>query len=236
MTSKGCCIIAALLTGLAACAPASPPRPPIPEPPAASGDSAPLQWGTLNRLYPNDGSIPMSQGYIGTVVDPKAYRVGDTITVNIIESIVSQSQATTNLSTDHSISAGIPALFGLESLAQGSILNAQNLVDAKAKLDDQGSGTMTSNDTVTATVTAVVTKVLPSGLLEIQGSRAIRLNGEDDVLSVKGYVRPQDINSFNTVNSNQIANLDVSFAGHGWVRDRQGGGWGSKILSWLWPF
>jgi flagellar L-ring protein FlgH len=187
---------------------------------------------------PADGAIPVDLTFAYTVGDLKAHQVGDTVTVDVTESVVGQTQATTDLSNSRGISAGVPNLFGaLESVAAANpIVDLKNLVSAQSGINDSGSGAMKTTDAITTTVSAVVTEVLPSGDLRIEGSRHIQLNGENDAIHLRGIVRPQDINSDNTVSSTQIADLDVGLVGSGWVRDQQGGGWGTRILSWIWPF
>ncbi|HZP46226.1 MAG TPA: flagellar basal body L-ring protein FlgH [Candidatus Binataceae bacterium] len=184
------------------------------------------------------GSIPLRVSAVDFVADAKAHAVGDIITVNVVEAIASESKAGTALSNQRSISAGLPNLFGLaETVAKHNpIVNLNSMVDGTAQNSTTGVGDMTAADTFTATVSAVVVAVNPSGTLSIRGERQIRVNGEDDTIHLAGVVRPQDIDSNDSISSAQVADLDLSITGEGQIRDKQGDGLGTRLLDWLWLF
>jgi flagellar L-ring protein precursor FlgH len=62
------------------------------------------------------------------------------------------------------------------------------------------------------------------------------VNGEDDTIHVSGVIRPQDLDSNNTITSGQIADLQIGMAGQGQVRDKQGNGLGTRLFDWIWAF
>ncbi len=95
---------------------------------------------------------------------------------------------------------------------------------------------MSAGDTFTATVSSVVVAVNPTGTLSIRGDRQVRVNGEDDTIRLSGVVRPEDLDSNNTVSSTLVANLQVSMVGEGQIRDKQGNGLGTRLFDWVWPF
>ena len=185
-----------------------------------------------------EGSIAMRVGAVDMVSDVKARSVGDIVTVNVIESMSSQSQGSTSLSHKGSISGGIPNLLsGTEWLGQHyPLLNINSLVSGSSDSSNTGSGVMTAGDTFTATVSSVVVAVNPSGTLSIRGDRQVRVNGEDDTIRLSGVVRPEDLDSNNMVSSTLVANLQVSMVGEGQIRDKQGNGLGTRVFDWVWPF
>jgi flagellar L-ring protein precursor FlgH len=184
------------------------------------------------------GSIPLRVSAIDLVSDPKAYAVGDIVTVKVVESINGQSSAQTSLANKRSIQAGMPNLFGAtESLAaHNPLLNLSNLIQGGSNNSTTGSGAMTATDAFTATVAAVVVAVNPGGTLSIRGERNLRVNGEDDTIHLSGVVRPVDIDSNDTVPSQNVADLHLSITGEGLIRDKQGDGLGTRMMDWLWMF
>lgn len=211
----------------------------------AAGDSVPGDSGVSIDQHdrvafmPNSpGSIPLRVSAVDFVADFKAHALGDVVTVNVVESVASESKAGTALSNQRSISAGLPNFFGLaETVAKHNpILNLNSVVNGSAQNSTTGVGDMTADDTFNATVSAVVVAVNPSGNLSIKGQRQLRVNGEDDTIHLSGVVRPQDIDSNDSISSAQVADLDLSITGQGQIRDKQGDGLGTRLLDWLWLF
>ena len=184
------------------------------------------------------GSIPLRVAAADLVADVKARTIGDVVTVNVVESITGESKAATSLANKRSISGGIPNFFTFtEGLAKHNpLLDISSMINSTADNSTDGQGDMTAADTFTANVSAVVTAVNPSGTLSIKGERQLQVNGEDDTIRLSGVVRPEDINSDDTVSSSQVADLAVSITGQGQIRDKQGNGLGTRVFDWLWLF
>jgi flagellar L-ring protein precursor FlgH len=185
-----------------------------------------------------EGSIPMRIGAVDVVSDDKAHSVGDIVTINVVESMSSESKQGTSLSKTSAINAGMPNLLGgMEALGKKfPLLNTSSLVNASSSNASAGSGDMSANDTFTATVSSIVVAVNPSGTLSIRGDRQVRVNGEDDTIRLSGVVRPEDLDSNNSISSALVANLQVSMMGSGQIRDQQGAGVGGRLFDWIWPF
>jgi flagellar L-ring protein precursor FlgH len=184
------------------------------------------------------GSIPLRVAAADLVADVKARSIGDVLTVNVTEAVASESKAGTTLSNQRAITAGIPNFFGVaESLAnQNPTVNLSSLINTNSSNSSTGAGDMTAADTFTATVSAVVIAVNPSGTLSIRGQRNLRVNGQNDTIHLSGVVRPTDIDSYNTVASARVADLDLSITGEGQTRDQQGDGFAGRLFDWLWLF
>jgi flagellar L-ring protein precursor FlgH len=212
----------------------------ITAPPAVEGDTG-LRINQQDRVsfQPDaDGSIPLRVVAVDLVSDVKARTVGDVVTVNVVESVSSETKQGTTLSNQRQISAGLPNLFmAAESLARHNpMLNLGSLVNGTSANQTAGTGDMTAADTFTATISAIVVAVNPSGTLSIKGERRITINGEDDAIHLSGVVRPEDIDSTNSITSAQVADLQLGITGQGQIRDKQGDGLGTRIFDWLWLF
>ncbi|HEY5284846.1 MAG TPA: flagellar basal body L-ring protein FlgH, partial [Polyangia bacterium] len=92
------------------------------------------------------------------------------------------------------------------------------------------------SESFTATVPAVVMKVLSNGNLFVEGHRAILVNSEEHHFYISGVVRPIDIDQLNSVKSSVVADAQIEFVGRGELTDNQKQGWLSRYLGWMWPF
>ncbi len=109
-------------------------------------------------------------------------------------------------------------------------------VSASVANSNQGNGTVSRNGSLTGTISSLITEILPSGNFRIEGRRSVTVNQEEQILVLRGIVRPQDINFDNTILSTLVADASISLTGEGVVADEQRKGWLAKVLSKVWPF
>ena len=82
----------------------------------------------------------------------------------------------------------------------------------------------------------MVTQILPNGALVILGRQEILVNSELRELMVTGVVRPEDIESDNTVNHEKIAEMRVAYGGRGTLSQLQQPRWGTQVWDIIFPF
>ena len=176
-------------------------------------------------------SIPLTE-------DGKARRLGDIVTIVITENASASKQATTATGRSSEISAGIPNLLGLEKagILTKNFADLSNLINASASSSFDGSGSTTRRESLSATITAKVVDVLPNSNLEIEGRRNVKVNNEDQIVTVKGVIRQRDITAENTINSIYVADAQITYSGEGIISDRQRPGWLMNVIDKLWPF
>jgi len=72
---------------------------------------------------------------------------------------------------------------------------------------------------ISTTLGTRVVQVLPNGYLVVEGVKEIRVSSEQQVITVRGVVRPADLGPNNVVQSDLIGQLEVSVNGKGVVGD-----------------
>ncbi len=178
--------------------------------------------------------------YRSAFQDLRAAKIGDLITVNIVETSQANKKATTKTGRESSINAGISNLMGWEGkigdLGLPSGFQNENMFRASMKNDFDGSGETTRNETMTASITARVIEVTHNGNLFIKGSRKVKVNNEAKYITLTGLVRPADISPDNTVLSSYIAEASIEYSGSGPVSDKQRPGWLMQAVDFVWPF
>lgn len=178
--------------------------------------------------------------------DMRAFRVGDLVTVSIVETSKATKKANTKTARDSSIDAGIDNAFGWEnkikeltSLGNAKVRNAfdvGSMAKGSIKSKFDGSGETSRDESMTASITARVVDVMPNGNLFIQGVREIKVNNEEQFITLSGLIRPVDISPDNTVLSSYIADAKISYSGRGAVSDKQRPGWLMRTIDFIWPF
>lgn len=181
------------------------------------------------------GSLWPADDQVYFYSDKKALRVGDIITVRIVENAQAINTADTDLSRSSSANAGLSTFFN-KSRFLGLFKLNQDLLNANADNQHKGSGSTTRSGQLTATMTAVVREVLPNGNLVVQGTRELLVNHEQQFITLSGIVRPQDVSRDNVVLSSQLADANITIGGLGVVADKQRSGWGTWIFDFIWPF
>jgi flagellar L-ring protein FlgH len=106
--------------------------------------------------------------------------------------------------------------------------------DSNASAD--GKGTINRSEALQTNIAAVVTQVLPNGNLVVEGKQEIRVNFEVRELVVAGIVRPEDIQSDNTIDSTKIAQARIAYGGRGQINDIQQDPYGQQLSQILLPF
>ena len=61
--------------------------------------------------------------------------------------------------------------------------------------------------------------MLPNGNLVIQGTKNVKINSENQLLSLRGIVRAVDLTAANAVSSDRVAQMDLQVNGKGVVAD-----------------
>ena len=169
--------------------------------------------------------------------DQRARSVGDILTVNIVEVSQASESASTNTTRKSQTVAGLGNFFGLETNPNGPWKNPATLINANSPNNDfAGSGSTTRAGSLSATITARVMDVLPTGNLVIEGKREIYVNNEKKEILLQGVVRPRDIAFNNTISSTQIADAKVMYTGIGVVAEKQRPGWAARLFDFVWPF
>lgn len=183
-----------------------------------------------------DGSLWIDNLDSDLYADRKAYRLGDLITVNIIENSKAQKVANTQASKNSTIKAGIDNLFGLEKAFPGSNFSLPTAISTSYGSANTGGGQTSSSGELVATISVRVVEVLPNGNLKIKGAQEITINKETQLVHLAGTIRPEDIKTNNTIISTSIAEAKIVYSTKGSVGDKQRQGWFIWVLDWIWPF
>lgn len=171
--------------------------------------------------------------------DQRARMVGDLVTVKVKVTDRAQLDNTTKRSRKNGEDFGAARIMGFENkldkfLPDGS--SAGELLKLDSEGSSEGSGSVRRAEQLATNVAAVVTQTLPNGNLVIEGKQEIRVNFEVRELIVAGVIRPEDIESDNTIDSSKIAQARIAYGGRGQITDVQQPRYGQQVMDILLPF
>jgi len=171
--------------------------------------------------------------------DQRAQRVGDIVTVNVAIADTAEIDNTTTRTRSNTEDGDITNLFGVENQLNKILPGAvtpSSLLSLGSASKSTGVGEVERSESISMTVAAVVTQILPNGNLVIWGHQEVRVNFEVRELMVAGVVRPEDISSSNTVSHTQIAEARIAYGGRGQLTDVQQPRYGQQVLDIILPF
>ena len=155
--------------------------------------------------------------------DLRPVGVDDVVTILVQENSIGVGDAVTN--TDKKIDIN-----GSEGVGFLDLVKPWG-IGGNAKFE--GTGSTTRNGRLAARLSARVAEVRPNGNLVIEGRKILKVNQDEQVMTVTGVVRPQDIGANNTVVSSAISDARIEYSGKGAVTTGQRPGIVARLLNWI---
>jgi len=172
--------------------------------------------------------------------DMRAMRVGDILTIKIVENHKGSKSADTSAERDSTIQNSLAGTavgyIGIPGIRLGGEARRGLGIDASASNKFGGKGATNREGTLTGTISVIVTEVLPNGDLRVEGRREVTVNSEKQMMTIAGLVRRVDVDTKNTVLSSAIADAKIVYSGLGVLDDVQRPGWLVRVLDWVSPW
>lgn len=213
------------ILSLAACSTMTQERP-MPDDPRY----APIHASSLMQGEVVTGSIYHTSQNYSFYDDQVALKVGDILTVMLQENTSSSKSADTSYSKDDEITMNEANVLGTNL----SFKNLSLLSDPSFERAFDGSASSDQSNSLSGSISVMVSEVLPNGVLRIQGEKWLKLNQGDEYIRLTGLVRPQDIGTDNTIPSSKIADARIAYGGTGAFEQTNRQGWFSRFFSSEW--
>jgi flagellar L-ring protein precursor FlgH len=156
--------------------------------------------------------------------DLRATRVGDVVTVVIVERTLASNSAKLSTEKDTRFFTQGEGSGGLDMIEPFGL-------NANIGREHEGTGVTERRGSIVGRMAALVVGVTENGNLEIRGQREIVVNDEKEILTLTGVVRPQDVSTDNVVYSTDIANTQIEYKGKGLVASGNKPGILTRIIS-----
>lgn len=179
---------------------------------------------------PATGAIfQAADGYAALHEGWRARRVGDPLTIVLVERTAASKSSTSKLDSGGG--------FGLTPPTIGP-LNLFNTSDASASgsRNFNGTGTAGQANSLSGEISVTVAQVYPNGTMLVQGQKRVTLNRGDEFIQIKGLVRTADVDRDNRVLSTRVADAQIAYTGKGDVARAGRQGWLSRFFQVVSPF
>jgi flagellar L-ring protein precursor FlgH len=215
-----CAVAALVLTGCMS----RPPKDDFPDEP----------WPEPTAETANNGAIYQAGNNIGLFENATARRVGDLVTIRLVENTAASKSSSTSTAKKTSVSLPGPTLFG-RGVTSNGVPILETSVDGDNSFD--GKGDSAQSNKLTGDITVAVIRRLNNGNLVVRGQKWIGINSGREYVRIQGVVRPIDIQPDNSIDSTKVGNASISYGGKGTVADASQPGLLARFFNSKWmPF
>jgi flagellar L-ring protein FlgH len=173
-----------------------------------------------NAIYAE--SLYREDTYRSLTADNKAFRIGDVLTVQVIENSSASTNAGTTTRRKNNLNADL-------SLTHNPSISAGVGIGG----DFDGGGSVQRAGKVLTQISVTVREVMPNGDLQIAGEQKLLVDNETQHINLEGRVRPQDISPGNVVLSTRLADAKITYMGDGDLAERQKRSAWRQLVDWL---
>ncbi len=177
----------------------------------------------------NGGIFQPHAGYVGLYEGTRAHRVGDLVTILLVESTITSKSVRSKNDRSGSLSL-IPPVTGPFAFLSPSDLKAAGSASFS------GSGSAGQTSTIATALAVTIVEVRPNGTALVQGEKDMLLSQGDEWVRFRGIIRLADVDAENTVMSSRVADASIEYSGKGALQRASRPGWLSRFFSIISPF
>nr|WP_254602069.1 flagellar basal body L-ring protein FlgH [Sphingomonas bacterium] len=180
---------------------------------------------------PADGAIfHAGYGYAPLTSGTRAARVGDVVTILLVEKTQALKSNSATVNRNGSISVTPPPTGPI-----ATILNKVNLNMGDGQKYDGKGGAEQSNQ-LTGAISVTIAQVYPNGTMLVRGEKQLTLNRGDEQIRISGIIRQTDIDFDNSIPSTRVADAKIAYSGTGEIARASQQGWFGRFFSRISPF
>jgi flagellar L-ring protein precursor FlgH len=177
---------------------------------------APPEPISVQHAPPTDGAIYRANTDMRLFEDQKANRVGDILTVRLSERTQASKASQTSVAKSTDSTIANPIVLGRPITHKGDPVFGGSLAGENSF---DGSGASSQSNSLAGDITVTVIDRLPNGNLVIRGEKWVTLNQGREFIQLSGTIRPNDIETDNTLLSTRIANAQITYSSKGVMAD-----------------
>jgi flagellar L-ring protein precursor FlgH len=200
-------------------------RPFVPEPVAPPPSPPPANGSLFQASAPGNNLLG----------DFKASNVGDLVFIDVIEESAASVSSNAKRARDSGALTGVVGGAVSTVPAPGAAV-AAGVLGALGTRKFEGKGETGRRSSLKSRVAARVVEVLPNGDLRIEAQKMVKINKEDELLTLSGIVRRRDVSAENSVPTTEVGDLRVMLNGKGVASADNAPGWLFRLFEKISPF
>lgn len=161
---------------------------------------------------PTGGSIYQAGLDMHLFEDIKAGRIGDILTVRLVEQTAASKNSATSTSKSTEATLANPTVLG-RPITRGGVPLFDGSLGGDSSFD--GSGSSSQSNSLVGDITVTVIDRYPNGNLLIRGEKWVTLNQGKEFIQLSGIIRPFDIGPDNAVLSSKVADAQITYSSKG---------------------
>ncbi len=191
-------------------------------PPARSGAAAATQAEPSGPALTST-AVPGRQSWFS---DRRDYHLGDIVTVLVDEYTLTSLDKQVNATDNRQRSLGLGISTPSSSKTFGINSNNNN--------QSQNSGLDARTNRLTTEMSARVVAIAPNGIMQLKGTKVIKVEESKVNMTLTGWVRVQDVAPDNSIQSFRMADADLDYEADGPLGKAKSGIIG-RLLGAFWP-
>jgi flagellar L-ring protein precursor FlgH len=199
-------------------------------PPVAAPQPAPQPASrpANGSLYTDDAAG------LNLFTDFRARRVGDLVFVDVIETSSASVSSSAKRSRDSGTLGGLTG--AVDALPLPGASTVSTVLGGLGQRKYEGKGSTERKSDLRSRIAARVVEVLPNGDLRIEALKIVKINKEDERLTLSGIVRQRDLSADNAIPTTAVGDLYVELNGKGVASADNAPGWLFRLFEKITPF
>lgn len=175
------------------------------------------------------GIFNASTGYAALHEGTRARRIGDPLSILLVESTTTAKTVGSKSNRDGGISLTPPVTGPLAFLSPDAL-------KASSNSSFNGSGNAGQTSTLAGTLSVTIAELRPNGTALVKGEKRMLLSQGREWIQFSGIVRLIDIDSDNRIASTRIADAHIEYSGKGALQRSSRQGWLGQFFNMINPF
>lgn len=198
--------------------------------PKPSGFEPTLPVAAAPVAQATGGIFSVSAGYAPLYQGTRAARVGDPLTILLVESTTASKAVSSKSGKSGSLGVQPPTKGIISKLLDADALKA----GSNSSFNGQGNAAQTSS--LDATLSVTIAEVRPNGTALVRGEKKMLISQGDEWVRFSGIVRLADIDAENQIASSRVADARMEYTGKGALQQASKQGWLGRFFNMISPF